>query len=295
LIFNAIYLQDNKMIPSKVVDWLENNGYGEIESSRPVGGGCINNGIQLLTQSGERFFLKTNDHPPKDMFAREVEGLKALNVEGGPRVPKPYLHSSDFLLMEDLSPTSKAPGYWEEFGYRMAALHNHTNDQFGFPHNNYIGSTPQLNPWTEDGHLFFAQYRLIFQAELAANRSLLSAQEVAEVRKLAERISELVPEQPASLIHGDLWGGNAMTDENGSPAIIDPAAHYGWAEADLAMTTLFGGFNDRFYAAYIERRPLPSGWRERFGLYNLYHLLNHLNLFGRGYYGQVMGILNRYS
>jgi protein-ribulosamine 3-kinase len=91
-----------------------------------------------------------------------------------------------------------------------------------------------------------------------------------------------------------LWGGNAMTDEDGSPAIIDPAVHYGWAEADLAMTALFGGFNNRFYEAYIEYRPLPSGWRERFSLYNLYHLLNHLNLFGRGYYGQVMGIVKRY-
>ena len=129
---------------------------------------------------------------------------------------------------------------------------------------------------------------------MAARQSLLATGEADAVRKLGKRLSELVPEQPASLIHGDLWGGNAMTDENGSPAIIDPAVYYGWAEADLAMTALFGGFNDRFYAAYIERRPLPPGWRERFGLYNLYHLLNHLNLFGRAYYGQVMGVLNKY-
>jgi protein-ribulosamine 3-kinase len=292
--FKDIYLRENKMIPSKVVDWLSENGFGEIQSSRPVGGGCINNGIQLLTQSGKSFFLKTNNRTPEDMFAREVEGLQALNVAGGPRVPKPYLHSSNFLLMEDLSPISKTPSYWEEFGHQMAALHNHTNDQFGFPHDNYIGSTPQPNSWAQDGYGFFAQRRLIFQAELAAKRNLLSTQEVDAVRKLGERLSELVPEQPASLIHGDLWGGNAMTDENGSPAIIDPAVHFGWAEADLAMTALFGGFNDRFYAAYIERRPLPSGWQERFGLYNLYHLLNHLNLFGQGYYRQVMGVINRY-
>jgi fructosamine-3-kinase len=107
-------------------------------------------------------------------------------------------------------------------------------------------------------------------------------------------LCELVPEQPASLLHGDLWSGNAITDDRGSPAIIDPAAYYGWAEADLAMTALFGGFADRFYSAYMETRPLSSGWRERFGLYNLYHLLNHLNLFGRGYYGQVMGVVRKY-
>jgi fructosamine-3-kinase len=283
------------MIPSKVREWLKENDFGEVVSSRSVGGGCINNGNKLETQSGTSFFLKTNSRAPKDMFECEVEGLNALYVEGGPRVPIPYLHSSNFLLMEDLSPTSRRPTYWEDFGRQMAALHNIIHDKFGFDHDNYIGSTPQRNPWTKDGHVFFSQHRLIFQAELAAGRGLLTTQEMDLVRKLAEALQERVPEQPASLIHGDLWGGNAMTDETGSPAIIDPAAHYGWAEADLAMTALFRGFNASFYEAYIEYRPLPFGWRERFNLYNLYHLLNHLNLFGRGYFGQVMGIVNRYS
>lgn len=282
------------MIPTKVKDWLVENNFGEITSSNPVGGGCINNGIQILTQSGKSFFLKTNNHAPEDMFAREVEGLIILNVTEGPRVPKPYLHASDFLLMEDLSPAARTASYWDDFGRQMAALHNQTHDKFGFPHDNYIGSTPQPNPWQEDGYLFFTQHRLVFQAEMAAKRKLITDQEAKWVEKLAERLKELVPEQPASLIHGDLWGGNAMTDENGSPAIIDPAAHYGWAEADLAMTALFGGFDDRFYFVYNEYRPLPSGWRERFSLYNLYHLLNHLNLFGRGYYEQVMRIVKRY-
>ncbi|MGD8457647.1 MAG: fructosamine kinase family protein [Anaerolineales bacterium] len=282
------------MIPSQVQCWLVDNGYGEIESSHPVGGGCINNGVQLLTKSGESFFLKTNNHAPEDMFGREVEGLAILNVTDGPRVPNPYLHATNFLLMEDLSPSARMPGYWDDFGRQMAALHNYTNDEFGFPHDNYIGSTPQLNQWMKDGYLFFTQCRLIFQAEMAVNRKLLTDQEVKWVENLAERLKELVPEQPASLIHGDLWGGNAMTDENGYPSIIDPAAHYGWAEADLAMTALFGGFDNRFYDAYNEYRPLPLGWQDRFDIYNLYHLLNHLNLFGRGYHGQVMRILKRY-
>ncbi len=130
---------------------------------------------------------------------------------------------------------------------------------------------------------------------MAARRGLLSSKEAGQVEQLANRLRDLVPEQPASLIHGDLWGGNAMTDEKGAPAIIDPAAHFGWAEADLAMTALFGGFNDRFYSAYNQSRPMPSGWRNRFSLYNLYHLLNHLNLFGRGYHGQVMGVVRRYT
>jgi protein-ribulosamine 3-kinase len=282
------------MIPEKVNQWLEENGYGVMESSRPVGGGCINNGVQFKTSTGASFFLKTNTAAPADMFSCEVEGLEALGVEGGPRVPKPYLHAPDFLLMEDLAPSRRASTYWEDFGRQMAVLHNHTHESFGFHHDNYIGSTPQPNPWTKDGYDFFAHHRLIFQADMAAKRSLLKAQEAEEVKALAGKLRELVPEQPASLIHGDLWGGNAMTDDQGSPAIIDPAAYYGWAEADLAMTALFGGFDDRFYGAYIEARSLPSGWRERFSLYNLYHLLNHLNLFGRGYYGQVMGIVSKY-
>jgi fructosamine-3-kinase len=229
------------------------------------------------------------------MFAREADGLRALAVEDGPRVPAPYLHGKDFLLMEDLTPGGRSKDYWQVFGRQMAALHSHTNPQFGFDADNYIGSTPQPNPWTEDGFEFFDQHRLVYQAEMAVKRGLLSRHEVDQVENLAGRLAELVPDQPASLIHGDLWGGNAMSDEHGQPAIIDPAAHYGWAEADLAMTALFGGFSSEFYTAYNEVRPLNVGWRERFALYNLYHLLNHLNLFGRGYYGQVMRTVGRYT
>lgn len=282
------------MIPEKVNQWLEENNYGVVESSRQVGGGCINNGMQFNTNSGVSFFLKTNTGAPVDMFAREVEGLEALCVEVGPRVPKPYLHAPDFLLMQDLAPSKRTSTYWEDFGRQMAALHNHTHETFGFHRDNYIGSTPQPNSWTENGYDFFAQHRLLFQANLAAKNRLLMPQEVEEVKTLAVKLVELVPEQPASLLHGDLWSGNAMTDNQGAPAIIDPAVYYGWAEADLAMTALFGGFDDRFYGAYVEARPLPSGWRQRFRLYNLYHLLNHLNLFGRGYYGQVMGVVRKY-
>jgi fructosamine-3-kinase len=228
------------------------------------------------------------------MFATEVEGLETLRITGGPCVPKPYLHGEDFLLMEDLSPAPQKQGYWEDFGVQMACLHNHTNERFGFEHDNYIGSTPQKNSWEADGYKFFAQHRLNFQVELAGKRGLLSKLEVEMAAKLGAKLHELVPAQPASIVHGDLWGGNATTDKKGAPAIIDPAAHFGWAEADLAMTALFGGFNERFYSAYNEARPLEVGWRGRFEIYNLYHLLNHLNLFGRGYHGGVMRTLNRY-
>jgi fructosamine-3-kinase len=174
-------------------------------------------------------------------------------------------------------------------------MHNNTEARFGFFHDNYIGSTPQPNTWTEDGYTFFGERRLIFQARMARRRGLLGETEVKGVERLVSRLVNLVPVQPASLIHGDLWTGNAMTDSSGAPAIIDPAAHYGWAEADLAMTTLFGAFPDEFFRAYQEVRPLEKGFRKRFDLYNLYHLLNHLNLFGTGYLGQVVSILRRYA
>jgi fructosamine-3-kinase len=229
------------------------------------------------------------------MFAREAEGLEALGLPGGPRVPKPYLHWADFLLMEDLAPAPHRPDYWPDFGHRMGALHKHTQPRFGFAHDNYIGSTPQPNPWTEDGYTFFAEQRLIYQTRLAHRKGLLDDDELGRVDRLCRRLRELVPLQPASLIHGDLWSGNAMSDATGGPAIIDPAAHYGWAEAELAMTALFGAFPDAFYRAYQEVRPLEAGFMERFPLYNLYHLLNHLNLFGSGYRGEAVAIIRRYT
>lgn len=283
------------MVPEEVKNWLQEKSYGEIRSVRPVSGGCINNGARLQTEGGEVFFLKTNSRTPEDMFAREAEGLGALRVSDGPRVPEPFLAGRDFLLLEDLKPASRRSDYWPEFGRQLAALHNHTNSQFGFPHDNYIGSTPQPNPWTEDGHKFFAEHRILFQARLAQRSGLLDQSDVRQAEKIARRLPEMVPQQPASLIHGDLWSGNALTDNQGGPAIIDPAAHYGWAEAELGMTALFGSFPDSFYQAYREVNPIEAGFRSRFDIYNLYHLLNHLNLFGRGYLGQVQSILKRYG
>ena len=282
------------MIPNRVIEWLEEHGHGTIINSRSVGGGCINNGMLLNTESGTSFFLKTNTRCPEDMFERESQGLEAIRVNGGPRVPKAYLYSANFLLMEDLRPASRQQDYWEVFGRQLANLHSNTNHQFGFAQDNYCGATPQPNPWTQDGYRFFGEQRLLYQARMALGSGLFSSQEMEQVRRLSERLPELVPEQPASLLHGDLWTGNAISDEYGSPALIDPAVHYGWAEAELAMTTLFGSFPHDFYKAYQEVRPLESGYRERFDLYNLYHLLNHLNLFGGGYLSQVNAVLRRY-
>ena len=282
-------------LPSAVTAWLSEQGHGEVTNVRTVGGGCINNGARLETTSGVSFFLKTNQRAPADMFAREAEGLKALQQPDGPRVPKVFLFGEDFLLLEDLSPAGQQLDYWQQFGRQLAALHAHTSEQFGFDHDNYIGSTPQPNPWMEDGYEFFAEQRLNFQARLASQRGLFSSKEVEAVERMASRLPELVPAQPPSLIHGDLWGGNAISDSQGGPAIIDPATHYGWAEAELGMTVLFGGFGEGFYRAYNEVNRLEPGWKERMEIYYLYHVLNHLNLFGRGYHDQAIRIAKRYG
>jgi fructosamine-3-kinase len=281
-------------VPEPVIAWLAAEGHGRVVDLQPVAGGCINQGAILRTAGGPSFFLKQNADAPETMFLREVEGLRALAVEGGARLPSPLLAGPNFLLLEDLRPAAPAHGYWETFGRQLARLHAHTSDTFGFPHDNFLGTTPQPNPPTPDGFEFFAVHRLEFQARLAHERGLLATGDRDRIHKLTRGLRERVPEQPASLIHGDLWSGNALTGPEGEPAIIDPAAHFGWAEAELGMTELFGGFPNRFYAAYQDARPLESGWRERLPIYNLYHLLNHLNLFGAGYLGQVQAILKQY-
>lgn len=283
------------MIPEEVVRWCQEHGLGEIVKTRAVGGGCINDGQVLQTQSGPSMFLKTNQRAPADMFQREAEGLQALQVRGGPHVPEVMLVGAHFLLLEDLQPATKSENYWQDFGQQLARLHRVHNDRFGFEHDNYIGSTPQPNPWMENGHAFFAQQRLLFQAQLARRNNRLDGKEVRMVEKVAEKLPDLIPEQPASLMHGDLWSGNALTDSAGKPALIDPAAHFGWAEAELGMTQLFGGFPASFYHAYQEQRTLQPGWEDRLPLYNLYHLLNHLNLFGGGYHSQVLSVLRGYT
>ncbi len=280
-------------LPPEVRAWLAHRGY-TVARVQAVAGGDINQAWRVHTAQGVSFFLKTHADPPPDMFAREAEGLQALRVPDGPVVPEPFVWGARFILMEDLRPGPRRPEYWPEFGRRLAALHHHIGPQFGFAHDNYIGLTPQPNPWTDDGYAFFAQHRLGYQAARAHRRGLLSAADRARVERLAERLPEWIPPQPASLLHGDLWSGNALTDAAGRPAIVDPAAYYGWAEADLAMTALFGAFPDAFYRAYEEARPLEPGYRERFPLYNLYHLLNHLNLFGTAYLGSVQAILDRF-
>jgi len=272
-----------------------------IKEKRGVGGGCINQTSVLLLSNGRKLFLKENSLTYEGLFSSERAGLIALRSEQGPRIPEPYAVGKgggrQFLLLEYIEPGSKASDFWEEFGRLLAGLHRGRHEgRFGFGQDNYIGASPQKNSWESEWPRFFAEHRLRFQLELARSRGHSNERWMRGLEGIIERIEELLPhpEHP-SLLHGDLWGGNYMVDERGRAVLIDPAVYYGDREADLAMTELFGGFDSRFYEAYNEMWPIEPGYRERKELYNLYHLLNHFNLFGGSYGGSVADVVRRFA
>jgi fructosamine-3-kinase len=185
--------------------------------------------------------------------------------------------------------------HWEELGRGLAELHASTSESFGLPEDNFIGRLPQQNSSCKGWVEFFLNRRLEPQVRMARERGMWSPSWTPLYMSLQSRLPQLIPDSPpASLVHGDLWGGNAMATTAG-PAIIDPAVYYGHREVDLAMSELFGGFSSRFYSAYKEANRLDSRYDERRDLYNLYHLLNHLNHFGGGYAGSVERSLRRYG
>ncbi|MFE8071262.1 fructosamine kinase family protein [Marinobacteraceae bacterium S3BR75-40.1] len=282
-------------LPESLLLALNDTGLASVENASPVGGGSINDAYHLTLSDGHEAFLKRHPHPPADFFAAEAAGLEALNRTNTVRVPRVIQSDDQWLLLEWLDSGARAPDYWETFGEQLAALHRQTHNAFGFKRDNFCGLTPQPNPWTHDGFEFFAESRLHHQARLARNQGLLDAAGARRLERVCEQLERWIPEQPPSLIHGDLWGGNAIPGPQGEPVLVDPAAHYGWAEAELAMTTLFGSFPEAFYRSYESASGVASDWRQRTDLYNLYHLLNHLNLFGGGYRSSVERILQRYA
>ncbi|BES72603.1 fructosamine kinase family protein [Marinobacter nanhaiticus D15-8W] len=275
-------------------DLLAQAGLPDVSDGHDTGGGSFGGTSRLTLTDGREVFLKTQRDAPAGFFQAEALGLQALAETNAIHVPEVLAVSDSGLLMEWLS-GSPASDYAERLGEQLATLHRHTSDAFGFEMDNFCGLTPQPNPRMADGFAFFAEARLEHQARLAQQGGLLQSRDIKCIEAIASRLQDWIPEQPASLIHGDLWSGNVHCGPSGEPVLIDPAAHYGWAEADLAMTTLFGRQAPAFYQAYAEAADLDPDWEERIPLYNLYHLLNHLNLFGGGYLSSVRAVLDRFG
>jgi fructosamine-3-kinase len=269
-----------------------------IQNTTPISGGSINDSFCLKTNKGS-FFVKTNDANsyPK-MFKKEAKGLKLLNETNTLRIPKLITYNEfeniSFLILEYIESKEPKKYFWEEFAIQLAKLHQYTNSSFGLNYSNYIGSLVQYNnqhkSWTD----FFIQERLYTQIKLARENSQIESSTSTKFEKLFNRLNEIFPEEQPALLHGDLWSGNFIIDEKGSPVIMDPAVYYGHREMDIAMTKLFGGFSNQFYNAYNNHFRLENGWEKRIDICNLYPLMVHVNLFGGGYVGQVKQILKQF-
>lgn len=259
-----------------------------------MGGGCINETIKLTTNHKD-YFVKLNRSERLSLFEREAEGLTALAASQSIQVPKVICMGIagqfSFLVLEYHKLSSH--GNAELAGRQLALMHSTVSSQYGKMTANYIGNNPQINTSCDSWSHFWQQNRLGYQLKLAARQGY-GGKLQAHGERLQEKLPDLIGHAPqSSLLHGDLWSGNLGYLTNRAPIIFDPAVYFGDRETDLAMTELFGGLPGRFYDAYNEAWPLAAGYKTRKTLYNLYHILNHLTLFGGGYEQQAVAMMDR--
>jgi protein-ribulosamine 3-kinase len=261
-----------------------------VHALRPLGGGTFGEACRVETTAGA-FFAKWGDGLPDGLFAREADGLRAL-AGTALAIPAVVAVGAAFLVTELLQP---APLDQAALGRGLAELHRRTSDAFGFHVDTYCGATRQANAPLPSWPRFYGERRLAPLLDVIEGRRGLSASDRRVYERVIERLPSLVADGASpALIHGDLWSGNALGSTRG-PALVDPACAYADREAELGMMTLFGGFDRHCFAAYEEAFPLPSGWRERNGLYQLYHVLNHHALFGGDYGRQALDLARRYA
>ena len=295
------------MFPESVRPSIE-SVVGEVRGVRSVGGGDVSSAARVETSRGA-FFAKWNAGAGGDSFEAEAEGLAALAEASGRGADGPLIVPRPLLAQNR---TAETPGVlvlpWLErgrasgedgrrFGRALADLHRASapGEGYGWARDNWIGSKPQRNGWTADWPAFFGERRLLAQAETVRQRGAWRAEWDAPLNRLVARLGEILPERPPrSVLHGDLWAGNALALSDGRFALIDPAVYVGHREADLAMTELFGGFGAAFYDGYREAWPLEPGYSERREVYNLFHLTNHLT-HGPGYASSVASVLRRFA
>jgi protein-ribulosamine 3-kinase len=267
--------------------------------TQPVGGGPINSAFKVTTKDHRQWFCKFNNVAKfPDLFVTESRGLALISDHGVFRTPAVLackeVAATQILVLEWIDQGIRSDTFWKRFGEQLARLHRITHPDFGLEYDNYMGALPQDNTpalaWTD----FFRDRRLQPQVHLAHAAGLLSAEACRQFDRLYLRLPDLFPPEPPALLHGDLWSGNFLCDTAGQPVLIDPAAYFGHRSADLAMTTLFGGFDPAFYQAYNWHYPFPPGYQEQWEIANLYPLLIHLNLFGAGYKGNILHTIQRF-
>ena len=267
----------------------------KLENAKSLQGGDINE-VFLLECGSEKYVIKINEASKyPNMFEAEALGLKLLQVTNSFKIPKIIAAGvegkTSYLLLEYISTGSTYQVFWKDFAYCLVKLHQTTQNNFGLKHNNYIGSLQQINNIESSASDFYINQRLIPQFKIADELDF----KFSYLERFFKNISEEIPDEAPSLIHGDLWNGNYMVANKGEPTLIDPAVAYAPREMDIAMMHLFGGFPQDVYSIYNEQFPLIENWKDRISLWQLYYLLVHLNLFGSSYLSQVKGIIKQYS
>lgn len=264
------------------------------KKSAPLSGGD-SNAVFLLETTSKKLVVKLNNSSKfPTMFEAEAKGLQLLKNKSNFVVPKVLqfgeVNHYAYLILEHIEQGKPKTNFSAEFGKKLAELHQNSSTHFGLNHSNYIGLLPQKNPRILKANDFYVYHRLAPQFELAKKKGF----EFKNLEQFYQTVMEIVPDEPPSLIHGDLWSGNFMICQNGTPVLIDPAVAYAPREMDLAMMQLFGGFDEQVFESYHQHFPLDENWKSRVELFQLYYLLVHLNLFGKSYFNSVNSIIQKY-
>jgi fructosamine-3-kinase len=270
----------------------------ENASFTAVGGGSINHTYRVNTGT-RSFFCKLNSRAGlPGMFDAEKNGLELLASQQVIRTPRvianEQIAGTQILILEWIEQGLKTDAFWDSFGRQLAALHHVQHSQYGLASDNYMGALPQSNQFNDSWTNFFIHQRLQPQINLALSNKLLEPVHAKQFEKLYQQLGVIFSVEPPTLLHGDLWSGNFLCDNKGKPVLIDPAVYYGHRSMDMAMTTLFGGFDARFYESYNYHFPWPTNYRDQWDVCNLYPLLIHLNLFGKSYLADIVNTIRQY-
>lgn len=277
------------MIKKKVNTEIQDILREKVTNYSEVSGGSISETYCIECESGASYFLKI---APTELLRAEAMGLFEIQKSQTIATPQIVAEGDQFLILEYIGESASQSIFWLRLGKELAEMHKTTSSSFGYLENNFIGTSRQVdqplvpfNDSSSDWIDFYWTYRLLFQYKELEKNGLLNQEFKKSFSKLEKSIDKILAhsEEPPSLLHGDLWNGNILCGPSSTPFLIDPAVYYGHRESDIAMTQLFGSFPIEFYESYMEAFPLPPGWQNRMGIYQLYHLMNHWNMFGQSY------------